>query len=302
MQTLIHGQVRYAQGQAAGQGIMILLERAVGGVVAQTQTDSQGKFSFRQIPQDTYTIKIHQAGYRDAFEQADLTIGPTANLMIELQPLPGTASPAVPAGGRISVQELSIPPDALKEIEQGQSLLEKNDAEKSISHFRKAVQLDASYAQAHLLLGTAYLFLNKCKEAQPALEKAIQLDDKLAAAHIALGACFNQQGNFAAGEKPLLRGLELNPDSPEGQYELGRTYWALGRWQEAEPHARRAIALRADYAAAHVLTGNILLRKRDAAGALREFQEYLRLEPAGPLAAPTREIVAKIEKALAARR
>ncbi len=44
--------------------------------------------------------------------------------------------------------------------------------------------------------------------------------------------------------------------------------------------------------------GNILLRKREAPAALHEFKEYLRLEPNGPFAAPTRELVAKIEQAL----
>ena len=45
-----------------------------------------------------------------------------------------------------------------------------------------------------------------------------------------------------------------------------------------------------------------MLRKRDAAEALQEFKEYLRLEPNGPLAEPVREMVNKIEKALAAPR
>ena len=40
-------------------------------------------------------------------------------------------------------------------------------------------------------------------------------------------------------------------------------------------------------------------RKRDAPAALQEFREYLRLEPNGPFAPPTREFVAKIEQALA---
>ena len=44
--------------------------------------------------------------------------------------------------------------------------------------------------------------------------------------------------------------------------------------------------------------GNILLRKQDAAGALREFKESLRLAPNGPLAEPTRQVVSKIEAAL----
>lgn len=285
---------------------MITLESERSGLVGQSQTDSQGKFAFSQIPREVYVVKARHPGYREALQRVDLSTSPTAFVSIELQPLPQDAPPVVPPGGpgaRVSVELLSAPEDARKELEIGNKLLlDRQDPGASISHFRKAIQIHPSYAQAHLLLGGAYMDLGKWKDAQAALEKAIGLDDKLATAHLALGTCHNQQGNFAAAEKPLVRGLELNPESAEGHYELGRVYWALGRWPEAEPHARKTASLRPELAAVHVLLGNIMLRKRDAQGALTEFKEYLRLEPKGSLAAPTREMVGKIEKALAAPR
>lgn len=304
--TEIRGQVRYPEGPAVGQGITITLESDQGGVVAQAQTESQGKFVFSQIPQAVYVVKLRERGYREVSRRVDLTMGPTAYLIIELQPLPRQTSSAVPPKGLsslVSAQELVVPEDARREFERGKKLLlEDKDPAGSIVHFRKAVQLYSSYAQAYLLTGTADMDLNKWKEAEAALEKAIALDQKLAAAHLALGTCYNQEGNFAAAEKPLLQGLQLNPDAAEGHYELGRAYWALGRWPEAEAHAREAAKLRSDFGPVHVLLGNIMLRKRDAPAALQEFKEYLSLDPKGLLAAPTRDLVVKIEKALAASR
>jgi cytochrome c-type biogenesis protein CcmH/NrfG len=49
-------------------------------------------------------------------------------------------------------------------------------------------------------------------------------------------------------------------------------------------------------AAAHVLLGNILLRKQDLDGALGEYQTYLRLEPNGSMAVGTREMIEKIKQ------
>jgi len=303
--TFIHGQVRYVQGGAAGQGILITLEGTIGGVFAQVETDSQGKFAFNQLGAGVYFVKMHHRGYQDTSERVDLTTGPTAYVVLTLQPLPGETPPAVPPSGEssISAQKLSVPSEARKEFEKGQSLLlERKKAESSIPHFLKAIELHDSYANAYLLLGTAHADLNQWKEAQAGFEKAIELDDKLAAAHLALGACLARQGNFAAAEKPLLRGLELNPQAGQGHYELGRTYWALGRWQDAEPHVREAVKFAPSLPPAYVLMGNILLRKRDAPGALKYFKDYLRLEPNGPLAAPTRQMVAKIENVLATRK
>jgi Flp pilus assembly protein TadD len=80
---------------------------------------------------------------------------------------------------------------------------------------------------------------------------------------------------------------------------LGRTYYSLNRFQEAEPHARKAVAIEPTFPDAHVLLGNVLLRLRDGPGAVAEFEEYLRLAPNGSLAAPTQALVKKLKAALA---
>ncbi len=80
-----------------------------------------------------------------------------------------------------------------------------------------------------------------------------------------------------------------------GHYELAKSQWASGRWQDAAPHAAAAVAAMPDLAAAHVLLGNILLRKQDLNGALREYQTYLRLEPNGSMAVATRDMIEKIK-------
>ncbi len=109
------------------------------------------------------------------------------------------------------------------------------------------------------------------------------------------GPCTTQQKKYEDAEKALTHGLELKPDVPAGQYELAKTYWATGKWQDAEPHAQKAAALDPAMAPVHVLLGNIALRKQDPLGALKEFQEYLRLDPKGPMAGGVSQMIQKIE-------
>ena len=130
------------------------------------------------------------------------------------------------------------------------------------------------------------------------LEKAISLDPKLSDAYLELGAVYNQTKDFPKAETALTKGLELSPDAGGGHYELAKTYWAMGRWQDAAPHATAAVASLPNLAPPHVLLGNILLRKNDLAGALHEYQEYLRLDPNGSMAQGTRDMVEKVQKAL----
>src|SRR5579864_7454073 len=213
----------------------------------------------------------------------------------------GTENAVLPAHpeATISVVEAAIPAQARKDLSVGKQLLEKGqDLDKGIQLLQKAAQEYPKYAEAYLLMGIAYGHQNKWSDASSALDRAIEIDPKYTAAYLALGALNNQQKKFAEAETPLLKAVELNPDSADVQLQLARTYWGLNRWQDADSHAQKAVQLAPNIAEGHVLLGNILLRKQDAPGALREFKESLRLVPNGPLAEPTRQVVSKIEAAL----
>ena len=76
-------------------------------------------------------------------------------------------------------------------------------------------------------------------------------------------AAFNQMKKYAEAEKSLNQGLELDPDSAAGHYELAKIIlMALGQsWQDAEPHAVKALAQLLNVLPIHVIMGNILLEE-----------------------------------------
>jgi Flp pilus assembly protein TadD len=283
---------------AAPTGINVRLEADEGGLVDQQMTDASGKVAFVPKAPAGYSVVIHERGYQNIVRHVDLSLTPTAAVNLELVPIPGE-SPAAD-GIAISTDKLAIPEPARKEFEMGQKLLEqKHDASGSIGHFQKAIKLYDNFPQAYTLLGFAYLQDKKLPESRTALEHAVQLDAQAGSAYVALGGCLNQLKDYTAAEKALIKGIELLPESPEAHYELARSYWAMHRWQEAEPHAVKAEKVQPDNPGVRVLMGNILLQKQDAAGALKEFNEYLRLDPHGPMSDPVRAMVAKLEKGTA---
>jgi Tfp pilus assembly protein PilF len=294
-------QIRNPDGSPARRGIHVLLESGEGGVVDDCRTVEKGKCTFT-TGTGIYIVRLNETGYRPLSVRVELTGITRQFVMIDLKSLEERA-PAAPVrkenlGTQVPVLELNVPDKALQEFELGQKYLEERQLDEGILHLRNALAIYDSFPQAHLLLGSAYLEQKKWLEAQTSLEKAIQLNSKLAEAYLELGAVFNQMREYPKAETALTRGLELNPNSPMGHYELAKAQWALARWQDAAPHATAAVAAMPDLAAAHVLLGNILLRKQDLDGALREYQTYLRLDPNGSMAAGTREMIEKIKKTL----
>jgi tetratricopeptide (TPR) repeat protein len=262
-------------------------------------TESGGKCRFLPNSTGMYIVRLNQIGYKEVSVHVNLVDSLRGYVTLDLKPDHPEAPPDSPdgvSGDSVSAAELSIPENARQEFEKGQSAMKENKLDAGISHLRKAIKLYDAFPLAYTLLGTAYLEQKNWKDAEMALQKSISLDSNSADAHLALGAVFNQIKNYFQAETALLRGLELKPEAYAGHYELAKTYWALDRWREAAPHARKAVSGIPDVASPHVLLGNILLRENDPQGALSEYQKYLRLDPNGVMAPGVRQMIEKIQK------
>jgi len=299
----IHGQVKLPDGRTAPMGLLVSLEKQGGGVAGQTQTDRQGKFDFPHLAPDIYEIEIRAFGFKPETQTADLTLSPSAYLTFNLKAEPGSKDPNVaPEGPRATISaplDPDAPAEAKKELESGRTLLSGGkDLDKSIDSFRKAISIYPQYSEAYLLMGVAYSSQKKWDDAEKALQKTIELNKTAGGAYVALGSVENERKEYAQAEKYLLKAVELAPTSADAHFELGRAYWGLQRWDVADQHVSKANELRPGSAGQHVMLGNIMLRERDAVGALKEFKQAVQVDPQGPLAPPAQQMVDKIEAAL----
>jgi tetratricopeptide (TPR) repeat protein len=300
---IISVQVRYADGRPAPRGIHVRLEHAEGGAEADLDTKDGGKCEFHQATSGVFIVRIAEGDYKEASARVELITNPMAYVILNLIPLKRAADSEVvtlpvDSSDSVSVKDLAIPETARLEFSKGEEAMRAKNADESVKHFQKAIKLYDAYPQAYRMLGDAYVEKQQWPDAETALKKSIDLQPDLAPAYFDLGALRNQTKNYPGAEEALKKGLELTPDATVGKYELAKTYWALGRWQDAAPFAVDTVKAQPDLAAAHVLLANIRLKQRDAAGALHEYQEYLRIEPQGSMAPQVREMIEKIQKAL----
>ena len=296
----IRGQVHYDNGNPADHVII----RLTSGMIAyqnEMTTDPEGKFNFDGLSLSTYHLTVEGQGFKPYSSNIDISMSKMAYEQITLHLNKDPEPKAVPPGGpkeQLNVRVAQIPSNARKEFEAGKKSMQEQNAAASMQHFQKAIELYPKYAEAYQLLAVLHMESGNLADAEPELVKATDIEPNLATAHFALGVCRNAMAKFADAEPPLKHGLDLDPDSVDGNYELAKTYFALGRWQDAEPHALRSERLKPEFAPAHALMGDILIKKRDGMAALKEFKEYLRLDPKGQFAPGANDMVARIEKAM----
>ncbi|HKY44847.1 MAG TPA: tetratricopeptide repeat protein [Pyrinomonadaceae bacterium] len=302
----IHGQVRFAEGGAPAQHVLVRLESyGGGGSISEAFTDRLGKFRFTGLQPAQYSVIVRQSGYRDAQQNVDMQTTSRGLVLLQLTRDRSPGTPTVVGG-----IDANVPPAAQKEFDKGVAALAEGGKDKlalAVRCFEKAISLYPKFVEARLKLGTAHMDLGQWEKAEQALLETIEVEPKAFNALFALSEIYLQQNKIAEAEKVLVQGLAIQDHSYIGHLNLARVYWEKSRHikdlvqakpslEKAYEEVKRALSLNPNLAGAHLLKGNLLLRVSRTADALVEFDEYLRLEPKGAFAAETRALVAKIKK------
>jgi len=142
----------------------------------------------------------------------------------------------------------------------GLSLVQLGNVDQGISHFKKALEIDARSDWAHYHLGDALRTLGRPKEAIPHFRQAIQLAPKTANMHNGLGRTLGMLGQNRDAAVHLREAVRLNPNFAEAHSNLGVAMQALGRPKEALVHLREAVRLEPNSVLAHRNLGMVYER------------------------------------------
>ncbi len=124
---------------------------------------------------------------------------------------------------------------------------------KSIEFFKKAIELDPTYALAYFGLADAYRSLAPTSEvpskdtlpqAQAAATKALELDETLAEPHATLAFIHTwYDWDWSGAEREAKRAIELNPNWSFGHIAYAQLLSVTGRSEEAIAEGARAVEL-----------------------------------------------------------
>ncbi|MGE0460701.1 MAG: protein kinase [Vicinamibacterales bacterium] len=161
-------------------------------------------------------------------------------------------------------------------------------------HFQRAVEIDPTYALAHVGLADTFNVLGyynvlRPSEAYPAAKsasgRAIEMDDRLAEAHASAGfSLLFYDRDYAAAERALRRAIELDASYASGHQWLGWVLFVRDRFQEACTSMRRAYGLDplSPVIGAHLAYSLELVGRREEA--IERLKSVLLLDSSFPIA------------------
>ncbi len=194
-------------------------------------------------------------------------------------PSPGSAKPRANTSSIVSVQELSLPAKARRELEAGANLLAKGEAQASIEHFLRAIEQSPRYFRLYHNLGLAYYRLGQFDDASRNFQKSIDLSNSTFAPSLfGLAMILYRDKEYSQAEPLITRALVLEP-SATGKYCLGSIQLALGRTAEAERSAREAIQLDPALGDPHFLLARIHETQSNPSATIEDVRRYFQLTP-----------------------
>lgn len=285
----IAGQVRFNETGRGVEMLRVELRRFTGENVGTAFTGANGEFEFPGLMRGTYILSVVEDGYEQIQERVELANVDRRGVMVYLKKQNEQKTPQL--AETVSARELGLPPKAVEEYRKGyKKLHQRRDPEGSLSYFRRAVKLLPDYYEAHYEMGVGYLQMGNQKEAENAFRRSIERSkDAYAEPYFGLAAVLCNHDKFKECEAAARQGLAIDPEGWQGHYHLARSLVGLNRLAEAEEHLRVVTRQQPEFAEPYLSYANIYIRRQDLPSLVRALDEYLRLEPAGPLSDSVRQ-------------
>ncbi|HEB35966.1 hypothetical protein LCGC14_1047810 [marine sediment metagenome] len=166
----------------------------------------------------------------------------------------------------------------------------KQDNERAIGLFKKALEFDPDFALAYSGLGDSYGqrtlkfgFPNTWLEASiEASERAIALNSDLSEAYKALGLAYFGKGWSRKSIKANQKAIELNPNNVQATGNMGWTYLWMGEFEKAMPWFKKTLALDPTLPYSYYQMGTVYRYLDDYAKAEQWLNKALDLQPDFP--------------------
>ena len=182
---------------------------------------------------------------------------------------------------------------AAEQLAAGRAALDRDDNEKAVELFSKAIELQPNNAEAHYLLGLAYGDLAQrsnilkqaslAKKTRAEFERAVELDPNYLDARFMLINFYLLAPGFMGGgdDKALAQAAEIRRrDSIEGHRAYARVYTHQKKTDLVRKEFVEAVRENPKSGRAHYLLAGFLINEKTWPAALHELDMALQVDPA----------------------
>lgn len=163
-------------------------------------------------------------------------------------------------------------------FDRGSLWLEKDDLDKAISDFGKAILLDAKDADAYLHRGIALKIKGDLDKAIQDYTKSIDLQPD-ATAYSNRGNAWLKKGDLIRAKADYDKAESLDPSYPHTYFNRSQLFLQQGDLQSALQDINKALAINTQDAQAYAARGDIYLRLGNAGQAEQEFKKAQAIDP-----------------------
>ncbi len=162
----------------------------------------------------------------------------------------------------------------------GKDYFNKNNLERAIANFKRALSYDSTMVEIYLHLGQAYLKLGQFDSAEIAYRKVAEIDPKDSRGWQGLGFMYGiVKKDVEKGIEFYKKALEVDPGNNDARFGLATLLDKAGRTQEADSIYQAAIAADPENPAILKAYGVFLAQKKEYARALPYLEKAHEKKP-----------------------
>ncbi|MCC6160394.1 MAG: tetratricopeptide repeat protein [Deltaproteobacteria bacterium] len=161
----------------------------------------------------------------------------------------------------------------------GRNYMMQRENRSAVPHLEKAIELSPRYASAYVLLGNAYVNMDKASEGIQSIQKALEIEPENAEARASLGNALFAVGKKKEAHEELKAALKVDPDNVTGLLGMGILAADQGHDDIAERTFARVLKQEPANVKALLSLGILNYNRKNAEFATRWFERVLAAEP-----------------------
>lgn len=161
----------------------------------------------------------------------------------------------------------------------GNNYFGKNEYQKAIESYQKAIKINSEYSSAYYNLGIVYPKIKEYSKSIESYEKAIELNLEDSNGYYNLGIVYTKIEQYEKAIESFNKALEFNPSNSSTYFNLGNLYKKIEQYERAIELYEKSIELDPKNSSAYNNLGVVLIEVKEYQKAIESYLNAIVINP-----------------------